>query len=91
MVNQNEVVMLLFCFGVFLFIIYNLCEFKRIPGWNLVLSAYVAFFTGVIFTVAESFIFPDVLNVLEHLLYLASSIILLIWCWKAFKAPQGNQ
>lgn len=89
MVNQNEVVMLLLCFGVFLFALYNLREFKRIPGWNLILTSYMVFFGGVIFTVAESFIFPDVLNVLEHLSYLASSFIFLIWCWKILKEPRG--
>ena len=91
MVNENEVVMLLLCCGVFLFILYNLREFKRIPRWNLVFSAYIVFFAGVILTVVESFIFPDVLNALEHLLYLACSIILLIWCWKAFQEPQGKE
>ena len=39
MFNENEVAMLLLCFGVFIFIITKRREYKRIPYWGLILAS----------------------------------------------------
>lgn len=83
-INENEVVMLLLCFGVFIFILKNLQEFKKIPSFGVILSGFFLFFGGVVLTVAETFFWTDVLNFIEHLLYLCSSVMVFIWCWLVF-------
>ena len=90
--NENEVAMLLLCIGVFIFIITKRREYKRIPHWKFIVAAFYIFFAGVILTVVEAFIFEDLLNVLEHCLYILSSFILMLWCWKTFHhRKEGKQ
>ena len=91
MVNEIEVVMLLLCTGVFIFIINKRREYKRIRYWKLILAAFYIFFGAVILTVAENFIFPVLLNIFEHLLYVCSSFVMLIWCWRTFQCDKGGE
>ncbi len=90
MVNENEVIMLLLFIGVFIFIINKRREYKRIPYWKLILTAFYVFFGAVILTVAEGFIWPVSLNILEHLLYMCSSFFILTWCWMTFRRDKGG-
>jgi hypothetical protein len=41
--------------------------------------------------VVETFIWEDFFNLLEHLCYSASSIVLAIWCWKSFYRPAKSK
>lgn len=90
MVNENEVVMLLLCVGVFIFVISKRHECKRIPHSELILTAFYIFFAAVILTVAEGFFSPVLLNILEHLFYTCSSFIMLIWCGMTFRGNKGD-
>ena len=90
MINENEVVLLLLCIGVLIFTINKRREYKRIPGWRLLLAAFCIFSAGVVCTVVEGFIWADLLNILEHLLYACSSFVLLIWCQAAFQNDKGG-
>jgi hypothetical protein len=83
-VNENEIATLLLCLGVFIFTLKNRGEFKQIPSSGVILTGFYLFFGGVILTVAEEFIWPDLLNYIEHLLYLFSSVMVFIWCWLVF-------
>jgi len=89
--NENEIAMLLLCSGVFIFIISNRQEYKRIPHWKLILTGFYMFFAAVILTVLEEFIFPVFLNILEHLFYTCSSFVILIWCWMTFRCYKGGE
>lgn len=91
MFNENEVAMLLLCFGVFIFIVTKRREYKRIPYWELILTGFYMFFGAVILTVAEGFIFPVLLNILEHLLYMCSSFMILLWCWMTFQRKKEDE
>lgn len=91
MVNENEVVMLLLCVGVFIFVISKHRECKRIPHWELILTAFYIFFAAVILTVAEGFFRPVLLNILEHLFYTCSSFIMLIWCVITFRSAKEDR
>jgi len=90
-VINNEVAMLLICIGVFIFIITKRGDYKRISHWKLILTSFYMFFGAVILTVAEDFVYPNLLNVLEHLLYLSSSFVLLLWCWISFRYDKGGE
>jgi hypothetical protein len=43
----------------------------------------------VICTVAEGVIFPVSLNILEHVLYVCSSFMIMLWCWMIFRGGKG--
>lgn len=90
MINENEVAMLLICFGVFIFIFSKRREYKRIPYWLFIIIAFYIFFAAVIFTVAEGFISTVLLNILEHLCYMFSSLAILLWCWLTFRRSKGG-
>ena len=91
MFNENEVAMLLLCFGVFIFIITKRREYKRIPYWGLILASFYMFFLAGIFTVVEDLAFPVLFNILEHVLYMLSSFMLLLWCWMNFRRSKGGE
>ena len=89
MFDENEVAMLLLCFGVFIFIMTKHRECRRIPHWALILGSFCIFFIAVICTVAEGVIFPVSLNILEHVLYVCSSFMIMLWCWMIFRGGKG--
>lgn len=89
MFDKNEVAMLLLCLGVFIFIITKRREYKRIPQWRFILAGFCMFFAAVICTVAEGVIFPVSLNILEHVLYMLSSFMIMLWCWMIFRNREG--
>jgi len=82
MLHENEVVMLLIGIGVFFFIILNKKQIRRIYGWKMLVSSYYLLLAGWIFTVLEGFLLEFYLNILEHLSYAISAVILAFWCWK---------
>jgi hypothetical protein len=80
MILENEVIQLIIGLGGLVFILINRQRLKRprvmallVAGFNFLLAAWV-------FTVLEGFIWPRLLNLLEHLSYFASSVLVLLWC-----------
>lgn len=82
MLQENEVVMLLLGFGILLFITVSIREIKRIYAWNILIFSYLWLLTGWIFTVLEGFFLENFLNILEHVSYALSALIMMLWCWK---------
>ncbi|MDD5699473.1 MAG: hypothetical protein PHH77_12740 [Victivallaceae bacterium] len=91
MVYENEVIMFLLCVGVFIFTVNKRREYNRIPHGRLLMGAFYVFFGAVICTVAEGFFWPVLLNTLEHLGYLGSSLLMLIWCRTIFSGIGGGK
>ena len=81
---QNEVVMLLLGLGVLLFILGNRSNIRRIPSGGILTASLVMFLVGVVLTILEGFFLTDLLNVLEHLCYLVSAMLMALWCWQVF-------
>lgn len=84
MVEENEIVLLIFAIGVFIFIRMNYDKLSKLPHSILIYTSFIFFLTSWVFTNLESFIFPDILNVFEHLTQAAGGICLLLWSWKVF-------
>lgn len=82
MFRENEVVMLILGVGVLFFIIMNTSRLTNVYSWKLLIAGYCVLLSGWIFTVLEEFFIGQFLNYLEHTSYLASSILLLVWCYK---------
>lgn len=83
MIQQNELITLLVGVGVALFIYLNRRRIAQIPEYRWLIISYSALFLGWIFTIVESFILADTMNILEHTCYLSSSLAAAVWCWIA--------
>jgi hypothetical protein len=82
MIYTNEVVMLILGLGVFWFVMLNKYKIRRIPAWKLLLFAFYFLMGGWFFTVIEGFILLPFFNLLEHVSYSVSAIIMAVWCHK---------
>jgi hypothetical protein len=84
MVQENEIVVLFLGIGVLIFMLGNRQKVKSIPASKLLITCFYTFLAGWVLTVAEGFIWQDFLNILEHLCYAASSVLMAFWCLKIF-------
>jgi len=84
MIQQNEIIMLLLGIGCMIFILVNKQKVKRIPLAKLLIAGFYVLLAGYVLTILEGLFWKDFLNVLEHICYTASSILMAVWCWKLF-------
>ena len=82
MIQQNELITFLVGIGVVLFLFLNRRSIARIPGSSWLQFSYSALFTGWTLTIVEGFVFRDIINLLEHACYMASSLAAAFWCWQ---------
>ena len=90
MIQQNEIIMLLLGIGCMIFILLNKQKVKRIPLGSFLYAGFCGLLAGYVFTIIEGFFWNDFLNVMEHICYTASSILLAVWCWKIFSYRKGR-
>jgi hypothetical protein len=83
MFQENEVVMLVLGIGVLLFIVKNLEQVKRIFLWKILIGSYYILLSGWFFTVIEGFFLEYYFNLLEHICYAVSTVMVAVWCWKS--------
>lgn len=83
-VQGNEVVLLMLGVGVLIFIMGNRHKLKHLPASKILLTAFLVSFTGWSITVLETFLWEDFLNIVEHICYTGSAVLLAVWCWKVF-------
>jgi hypothetical protein len=88
MIQENEIVMLIIGLGVFIFVLGNRPQLKRIPHADWFLPAFYLLLAGWILTVVENILWGEVLNYLEHICYAAASLLLAVWCWKVFRGKK---
>jgi hypothetical protein len=82
MLYDNEVIMLILGTGVFFFVFFNRNKIRRIISWRLLLFAFYFLMAGWLLTILEGFFLENYLNLLEHLSYAASAVIMAFWCRK---------
>jgi hypothetical protein len=88
MIQENEIVMLMLGIGASVFILVNRLQLNRLPSSNILLAGFSAALMGWILTVLEGFFVEGLLNILEHMCYAASSLLVAVWCWRAFGAAE---
>jgi len=81
---ENEIVMIILGIATLIFIFINHKRIKKFPSSAIFLSSFYVLFAGWIFTVLEGVLFPELFNLLEHLCYALSSVLLTVWCWQVF-------
>jgi Na+/H+-dicarboxylate symporter len=84
MIQQNEIIMLLLGIGCMMFILTNKQKVKRIPVAKTLIAAFYMLLAGYVLTILEGLFWTEILNVLEHICYSASAILMAVWCWKIF-------
>ena len=90
MFEENEVVMLLIGFGVFLFGLLQRQQLRHLTRASLLATSYCFLLLAWISTVAEGFVFPVALNLLEHLSYALSACLLCIWTFALLMEKPGG-
>jgi len=90
MLNENEIVMMFLGMGVFIFVLADHARLKLIPFSRILIASFSVLFMGWILTILEGFFRGSTLNLFEHLCYLGSSVLLLIWCWKTFSTKETS-
>jgi hypothetical protein len=83
MLAENEVVMMILGIGVLVLILRNKDHLKKIKSWKTITGAYYILFLGWFLTILEGFWLGNYINILEHVCYLISASLLMIWCWRA--------
>ena len=83
-VAHDELIMLIISLIVIIMIAINFRLLRRIPNCFLLICSFVLVTFSATFTVAEGLVFPEVLNYLEHLSFMAATILFAVWCWCVF-------
>ena len=79
MIQENELITLIFCVVTLAFLLINYGKLKKLPLLRVFTISYILFSIGWLFTVLEGLVFESIFNILEHLCYVTSAILLFIW------------
>ena len=94
MIQQDEVILLILGLGVLALLVAYVRRLERLVAWRTMLAAYCLLVTGWALSIPEGFLLQAVLNVLEHVCYAGSSVMLAVWCSKLFgprRAGDGSR
>ena len=81
MIQNNELILLILGLGVLIFFSVLRNRMQDIPKPGCFYSAFAVLTAGWLLTVLEGLFWTDLLNLLEHVCYALSSILLAVWCW----------
>ena len=89
--THDEVLMLIISGAVIVEVISTFSYLRTIPHLSLLLGSFASIVLASAFTVAEGFVWPDQLNVLEHLSVMAGAVLLALWSALVFgsRKPEG--
>ncbi len=85
--QQSELLLFLLGGCVLLFMAAQRARLRRLPAWPVLATAYCVLLGGWVLTILEGFFWGPVLNVLEHVCYAASSVLVAAWCCLVFSVP----
>lgn len=88
MSHDNEMIMLIISLAVVVQIAAIMKFLRVLPYSNYLLFSFGCLLASAILTVAEGYLFAELFNYLEHLSYLASAILLAVWCGRVFMGKQ---
>lgn len=84
MIHDNEVIMLLIGLGCLFFISSNNAKLRQVKDWKLITAGFLLMMCAWFATILEGLIWPDALNIIEHVCYTAGAIVTAIWFWRVF-------
>ena len=83
-VAHDEIIMLIISLVVVIQVTASFRFFRWLPHRFLLLYSFGMVALSALFTVTESMFFAEVLNYLEHLSFMAGTILLALWCGLVF-------
>jgi uncharacterized membrane protein len=86
-VSQNELMTLLFGIAGAVFIFRNRQLSAHLPRFSFLVTAYLLLVVAWAAACGEGLPWADAFLLLEHCCYLASSVLMAVWCWSALR-PQ---
>lgn len=89
--HENEILVLLLGFTVYIIIWLFRANLKEIPAFPLVVIAYSATFIGWLATLLEHLIYPFLFNIVEHLGYMFNGLLMLAWICFGLKRRPDKQ
>jgi len=90
MLESTEVISLLLATGVLVFLYAYRSQLRTIPAFWCLSLGFISFFASLVATVLEGYALQDFLNVVEHILNLASTIFLVAWILLACSSKGRN-
>ena len=90
MIQENELITFILCVGALTFFLINYLKMRSLPALLIFMISFIFFLMGWFFTVIEGVIFEDIFNLIEHVCYICSSLMMLIWALIFFKKRGGN-
>jgi len=84
MIASNEVIGLIFSIAVLVFYLWNRPRLRELPAFGILLAAFLSLLVGLVLTLLESLVWQETLNLLEHVGYAVSALLLTLWCWLVF-------
>ncbi len=87
--NYGEIIALILGVFVMLAIVARLDQVSRLDGWRWLVAAYCCLLAGGLLTVSEALAFGAQQNVIEHLCYTASVILVTCWIWRRPSEGRG--
>ena len=85
---HDELIMLIISLVVLVQIVANYRFLQRLPWRSLILWSFALLALSAFCTVAESLVFEEVLNYIEHVSSMTAAILLAIWCWCVFDSKK---
>jgi len=77
--REEELIQTLFYLTVLIFIIFNSKQLKFLPNIKIIFSSYIFLVIGAIFDLIESLAFEDIFNIIQHISYVISGVLILLW------------
>ena len=87
--QQNEVTILLLGTGVLIFVLIHRRRLDRLPEHRMLIASFGFQLAAWFLTVLEGICWGSALNIAEHICYLATSLLLFIWCWRVFRRDRA--
>jgi len=76
---------------VMFLILLNTNHIKKIKSWKILTGSYYLLLSGWLFTVLEGFLLEQFLNLLEHICYAISAVLMIIWCRKSIAGAKEEE
>lgn len=88
--QENELITIMIALGVLIFIIAHYTALRKLPNFKILISSFYVLVASWILTILESFFFPAFFNLLEHIGYALSAILLALWLLPISKNQEVN-
>lgn len=90
-ITEREIIPLLICLGILVFIWFNRLQLKRVPSSRVLLWGFYLLCAVKVFGILEEFFYEDFINFLQHLSSAGTIIFLTIWTFKICKKRGGGK